>query len=124
MPFDRFRRVPPLSTLTPRAQSSREPSRNDLLATRERLATEERKAAAHLDEVRAALDDLGNQLHGDGGFVQAPVADPERLAAQIVEAGRKARAEVPPPLPPKGSVARLIVIAGMKARNEKVPPDD
>jgi len=36
-----------------------------------------------------------NQLHGDGGFVQAPLTNPEGLAAQIVEAGRRARAEVP-----------------------------
>jgi hypothetical protein len=123
MPFDRFR-PPPISTLTSRAQPSREPSRNDLLATRERLTAEERKAAAHLDEVRAALDDLGNQLHGEVGFVQAPVTDPERLAAQIVEAGRKARAEVPPALPPRGSTARLIVLAGMRARGEKDVPNE
>jgi hypothetical protein len=72
--------------------------------------------------VRAALDDLRNQLHGDGGFVQAPLTDPEGLAAQIVDPGRRARAEVPQPLPPKGSRARLIVLAGMRARGEKDVP--
>jgi hypothetical protein len=47
------RRPLPLSTLTSR-QPSRTPSRNDMLAQRERLAAEERKAAAHLDGSRSA----------------------------------------------------------------------
>ena len=49
--------------------------------------------------------------------------DPAATAELIVRAGRVARGEVPTPLPPKGSVARLIVEAGMRARNEVVPND-
>jgi hypothetical protein len=52
---------------------------------------------------------------------QAQEIDPKALAAQIVHFGRVARGEVPPPLPPKGSLAFQILRAGAIARNEPFP---
>jgi hypothetical protein len=108
-----FRRVlPPLSTLAPRA-----PSRNQLLASREKLAREERAAAEQVRQLRSILDDMSNEL------AQRPI-DPKRAAALIIAAGDRARAGAPVKLPPRGSTARLIVVSGMRARGEKVRDDE
>jgi hypothetical protein len=44
--------------------------------------------------------------------------DAKALAEAIIEAGRRCRGEVPPDLPPEGSLARKILAAAAKARGE------
>jgi hypothetical protein len=92
-------------------------ARNRLVAERERLVAAERRASAHVDDLRAIMDDMSNEL------AQRSI-DPVRTAALIVRAGEKARGRVPTPLPPKGSTARAIVLAGMRARGEKDVPNE
>jgi hypothetical protein len=105
-----FRRSPnPYNTLA-------SPSRNDLLAAREKVAAREREASAHVDSLRDVMDMMSHEL-------AAKQIDPVRTAQLIVQAGERAMARTPVQLPPKGSTARFIVLAGMRARNEKLPDD-
>jgi hypothetical protein len=121
--FDRSRRFP---IAAPRLATPRVSSRNDLLAERERLAREEREAAARLDKLRAELDELSNQL----GVARESERDP---ALWMVNQDRSRRGlppltklepSVPQPKPQKidpAKTAKAIVAAGKRARNE---PDD
>jgi hypothetical protein len=124
--FDRSRRFP---TTAPRLATPRVPTRNDLLALRERLAREEREAAARLDKLRGELDELSNQLGVAG---PAPMRESERNPALwMINQDRSRRglpplAEVPPgPAQPKrggpidaAATAKAIVSAGKRARGE------
>jgi hypothetical protein len=91
--------------------------RNQLVASREKLAREEAKASAEVDTLRSIMDDMSNEL------AQRPI-DPVKTAALILRAGARARGEVPVPLPPRGSVARFIVLSGRKAKGERVDDDE
>jgi hypothetical protein len=98
---------PPLLAALPRL-------RNDLLASRARLACEEAKAVERVDQLRSIMDDMSNEL------AQRPI-DPVRTAALIVRAGDAARSGAPVKLPPKGSAARLIIDCGDISRGRKLP---
>jgi hypothetical protein len=51
----------------------------------------------------------------------APAADtPEARAEAIIRAGRLRRGLEPPPLPPKGSLARRILECAARARGEEI----
>jgi hypothetical protein len=89
------------------------PIRNQLLASRERLAREERAAVARVHDLRWVKDSMTEEL------AQRPL-DTAKGAALIVAAGDLARAGNPVRLPPRGSTARLIVLAGRKARGEEI----
>jgi hypothetical protein len=105
MAFRRFQvlgSVPPVLGDLPRL-------RNQLVASRERLAREEAKASAHVDSLRSIMDDMSNEL------AQQQI-DPKRAAAFILRAHARATGEVRAPLPPRGSVARLMVNADRKRR--------
>jgi hypothetical protein len=110
-------------------------NRNDLLAKREQLLAQEARLARQIDQLRSQQDDLSNQLMQpnptladvrsmmDEERAQRPM-NPSEFAKFVIEAGERARGKVPPPLPPRGSVARFVVLAGMKARNEKITDDE
>jgi hypothetical protein len=116
----RFGKVPP-KLATPRV-----PSRNDLLAERERLAREEREAAARLDGLRDRLDEIGNRL-------AEPPPPPEKDPAALFMVNHiRARQGLPPltelpPMPPQPKaqkinpteLAKQIIRAGKRARGEK-----
>jgi hypothetical protein len=131
MAFRRFQSIGSPSSLL----ASLPRLRNQLVAERERLAAEERRLAKQIDNLRSRQDDLSNRLHQPQNpslrevrdmmteeAAQRPI-EPSKVAAFVLRAGELARGRVPPPLPPKGSVARFVVLAGMKARNEKIPDD-
>jgi hypothetical protein len=85
-----------------------------------------RNAQVVVDTIRYALGIGPSPWTGAApAAVRPPAAvvpiDPTRLAADIVTAGRKARAELPPS-PPADPTAAGIVRAGQRARNE--PTDD
>jgi hypothetical protein len=52
---------------------------------------------------------------------RAEKIDSAKLAGEIIWAGEIARGRIPPPLPPKGSLAFQILRAGAIARNEPFP---
>jgi hypothetical protein len=105
MPFRRS----PYNTLTP--------SRSQLLASRAKLAQQERAAVERVNDLRWIMDSMSDEL-------RQKALNPGRVAALVIAAGDAARSGCPPPLPPKGSVARFVVLAGMKARGEKDIPDE
>jgi hypothetical protein len=87
--------------------------RNQLVASRERLAREEAKAVERVDMLRSIMDDMSNEL---------AQSDPRQIAALIVRAGDAARAGVPPKLPPKGSNEN--VTDSCPSKGERNPQDD
>jgi hypothetical protein len=109
--------------------------RNKLVAEREQLAARERQLGKEIDKLRSEQDDLSNRLHAPNPSLsdignmmeeertQRPI-EPAQVAALVIEAGRRARGEVPPPLPKKGSIARLVIDCGRRARGEKVDDPD
>jgi hypothetical protein len=91
--------------------------RNKLVAERERLAREEAKAVERVDTLRDIMDSMSNEL------AQRQI-DPTKTAALILKAGARARGEIPQPLPPVGSTARMIVNADRKRRGLAPYGDD
>jgi hypothetical protein len=85
-------------------------------------------------DIALAIVNSGRAMRGEPLLTELPPGPPQpprepkidtaATAAFIIAAGKKARGEVSPALPPKGSVARQIVLAGMKARGERLPNDD
>jgi hypothetical protein len=67
-----------------------------------------------------SLSEVGEWM--DREAAARPV-DAAKVAKMVIAAGEMARGRVPPPLPPKGSIARLVIEAGAKARNEKIPDE-
>jgi hypothetical protein len=78
--------------------------RNQLVASRARLAAEEAKASGRVNDLRDLMDEMSNEL-------SLGRIDPVRTAALITRAGDRARAGAPVKLP-KDKTARLIVTAG------------
>jgi hypothetical protein len=122
--FDR-----PSRFAAPRLATPRVPTRNDLLAERERLARQEREAAARLDKLRGELDELSNQL---GVAAPAPMRLSETNPALWMTNEARARQGLPPltelpPGPPQpkaqpidpAKTAAAIVAAGRRARGER-----
>jgi hypothetical protein len=94
MVFRRFRSVSGVSPLM--AALPRVPSRTNLLAERERLAIEERRAVERVEQLRSRLDDLSNALDRPGPSSAQPIERrPQAVALAIVNAGRRARNEPP-----------------------------
>jgi hypothetical protein len=100
------RRSPPASTVPP-AQSRQQQDAA--------LAILNAGIKAHGLDPLTALPERGPEQP------QAQKIDPKTLAAQIVHFGRVARGGLPPPLPPKDSLAYQILRAGAIARNEPFP---
>ena len=86
--FDR-----PSRFAAPRLATPRVPTRNDLLAERERLARQEREAAARLDKLRGELDELSNQLGVAG---PAPMRHPSPIPRLWMVNQDRARRGLPP----------------------------
>jgi hypothetical protein len=125
--FDRPSRFP---TVAPKLATPRVPTRNELLAARERLAREESEASARLDRVRGELDELSNRL---GVAAPAPVRESEKNPALWMINEDRSRRGLPPlkelpwspPQPKRGGpidpvkTAAAIVAAGKRARGER-----
>jgi hypothetical protein len=89
-----------------------------------RTAAHRDDAAASEDAVAVGIVNYGRQREGLAPLAMLPYLGPEqpraeridavKLAAAIVEAGRRARGELPVPLP-ADPVARAIVVAGERA---------
>jgi hypothetical protein len=85
-------------------------------------------------DVALQIVNIGRAMRGEPLLTELPPGPPQlprdpkinatATAAAIIAAGRKARGEIAPALPPKGSIARQIVLAGMRARGERLPEDD
>jgi hypothetical protein len=104
------RRRPATSVASPRAVTT-QPRQQDVVALGIVNAGREREGLAPLAELPRL------------GLEQPTVEriDAVNLGAAIVQAGRVARGEVPPPLPRKDSLAYQILRAGAIARNEPFP---